>query len=167
MVVPSPTTFHSLYSPTSNCDTFEYDRFFSDVNNETDLVFQTVMNRRPYPFQSRIRRTLAAMSHSQHHLSKASILLVALTGDGKSSVRDAHAFITGGVTLTIVPLLSLGVDQSEKVKQYPSNKEKGIINTIHLDDYRTDAQRRLTADLMKVKWRIHQRTEDVAHSPIL
>ena len=41
---------------------------------------------------------------------------VYLTGGGKSLVRDVHSILFRGVSLTIVPVLSLGADLSIKVK---------------------------------------------------
>ena len=51
------------------------------------------------------------------------LLLVRSTGGGKSSVRDVCGFLCGGITVTIVPLLSLSADQTAKLievctKQY-------------------------------------------------
>ena len=43
------------------------------------------------------------------------ILLVRSTGGGKSAVRDVCGFLSGGITITIVPLLSLAADQTSKL----------------------------------------------------
>ena len=45
------------------------------------------------------------------------LLLVRSTGGGKSAVRDITGILCGGITLTIVPLLSLAADQTSKLLQ--------------------------------------------------
>jgi superfamily II DNA helicase RecQ len=40
------------------------------------------------------------------------LLVILPTDGGKSLVRDVVGIILGGVTLTIIPLLSLGADQT-------------------------------------------------------
>ena len=44
------------------------------------------------------------------------LLLVRSTGGGKSAVRDISSILCGGITITIVPLLSLAADQTSKLK---------------------------------------------------
>ena len=44
------------------------------------------------------------------------LLLLRPTGEGKSAVRNAFSVITGGVSLTITPLLSLSADQVQKIQ---------------------------------------------------
>ena len=43
-------------------------------------------------------------------------LLIWSTGGGKSAIRDVIGNCLGGIALTIVPLLSLGADQTTKLK---------------------------------------------------
>ena len=43
------------------------------------------------------------------------VLLVRSTGGGKSAVRDVSGFLCGGISITIVPLLSLAADQTSKL----------------------------------------------------
>ena len=45
------------------------------------------------------------------------LLLVRATGGGKSAVRDVAGFLCGGISITIVPLLSLAADQTSKLTQ--------------------------------------------------
>jgi superfamily II DNA helicase RecQ len=79
------------------------------------------------------------MSHPEYPQLCSSVLLVEPTGGGKSSVRDTHA---------IVPLLSLGTDQAQKMKRF-SKAESGIINSINLDDYKNEESRRcIVTDLL-------------------
>jgi hypothetical protein len=60
-------------------------------------------------------------------------LLVAPTGGGKSLVRDVCGVCFRGITLTIIPLLSLGTDQSFKGFTKPS-QDDGVITALHLDE---------------------------------
>ena len=61
-------------------------------------------------------------------------LLVRPIGDGKSLVRNAAALHVRGVTLTIVPLLTLGIDQGKKMET--KIKLSGLHNVFvyHLDE---------------------------------
>ena len=45
------------------------------------------------------------------------ILIVRTTAGGKSAVRNAVGLCTAGVTITVVPLLSLSADQATKLQQ--------------------------------------------------
>jgi superfamily II DNA helicase RecQ len=56
----------------------------------------------------------------------APVLLVCPMGGGKLSVWDVYSVMNGGVSLTITPLLALGVDQDEKI----SLKAKQIAGTV-------------------------------------
>ena len=140
MVVPD------IFSPLDRTDRFQYRTFLKDVDFETTQVFADVLGKTPYHFQARVRIALAAMSHPQHYLKKSSVLLVQPTGGGKSSVNVSHTLIQAGFSITIVPLLSLGVDQQSKLQAYPSNEFDGIINAIHLDDYRTASSQKLLCE---------------------
>ena len=64
------------------------------------------------------------------------ILLVRPTGNEKSIVRDAVAVDLRGVTLTVIPLLSLGSDQTEKIKKSTSATGVKNIFVYHLDEMR-------------------------------
>jgi hypothetical protein len=48
------------------------------------------------------------------------VLLVRPTSGGKSSVRDIYSVMCAGASLTITPLLSLGADQTQKIRQNKS-----------------------------------------------
>ena len=50
------------------------------------------------------------------------MLLVRSTGGGKSAVRDVCGILTGGITITIVPLLSLSADQTSKLVTLSSSQ---------------------------------------------
>ena len=66
------------------------------------------------------------------------LLLVRSTGGGKSSVRDVCGFLCGGITLTIVPLLSLSADQTEKLLQVVSKQElSSRVRVFNLDVVRS------------------------------
>ena len=72
---------------------------------------EKVFGNTPYPWQVEVISHLIIMSIDNSGLPAAPVLLVQPTGGGKSSIRDAHAVVNGGVSLTITPLLSLGADQ--------------------------------------------------------
>jgi hypothetical protein len=130
---------------------FDYAAFDTDVDAQTTLAFRDVMQRTPYPFQMMVRRHLARMSHQQHPQRNSSVLMVQPTAAGKSAPRDIHICILAGISLTFVPLLSLGTDQSKKMKPF-SRPESGFINSINLDDYKgTHAQAALVATLSEFK----------------
>jgi superfamily II DNA helicase RecQ len=69
----------------------------------------------------------------------APVLLVRPTGGGKSLVRYIYSILNAGVCLTITPLLSLGVNQVEKIG-LKSNNSFGSIAAIHLDEIRAKHQ---------------------------
>jgi superfamily II DNA helicase RecQ len=62
-------------------------------------------------------------------------LICRSTGGGKSVCRNTLGFIQGGVTLTIVPLLSLGADQTAKLQSLTDAKQLPV-ELHHLDEYR-------------------------------
>jgi hypothetical protein len=127
---------------------FNYTAFDRDADEQTACAFDAVLQRSPYPFQLKVRRHLARMSHEQHPQPTSSLLMVQPTAAGKSSVRDMHACIIAGYTLAFVPLLSLGTDQSTKMKPF-SRPESGLVNSINLDDYKgANAQAALIASFL-------------------
>ena len=66
------------------------------------------------------------------------LLLVRSTGGGKSAVRDVSGFLCGGITLTIVPLLSLSADQTSKLSQLSAKQQlSGRLHVFNLDIIRT------------------------------
>jgi hypothetical protein len=135
---------------------FDYRRFDADADNQTTVAMSDVMQRTPYLFQLLVRRHLARMSHVKHPQPMSALLMVQPTSAGKSSVRDTHCLILGGFTLTIVPLLSLGTDQSRKMSRF-SKKETGLIHAFNLDDYKTKAaQTRLVTFLSGFKMKTQQ-----------
>ena len=58
------------------------------------------------------------------------LLLVRSTGGGKSAVRDVSGFLVGGITLTIVPLLSLAADQTSKILRLSLDRQ--LFNRFHV-----------------------------------
>jgi superfamily II DNA helicase RecQ len=61
------------------------------------------------------------------------LLVVRPTGGGKSLVRDIVGIVLGGVALTIVPLLSLGADQTLKVNSQ-ATQDCLTAAAFHLDE---------------------------------
>ena len=65
------------------------------------------------------------------------VFFVKPTGGGKSLVRDIHGVVVRGITLTIVPLLSLGADQAQKLRTN-AIQNCGDILTYHLDEIKNE-----------------------------
>ena len=66
------------------------------------------------------------------------LLLVRSTGGGKSAVRDISGFMCGGITITIVPLLSLAADQTSKLSQLSLGQDLSHrLNVFNLDVLRS------------------------------
>jgi hypothetical protein len=128
----------------------DYDSFDVDADVSTTFAMKDVLDRTPHKVQLEVRRHLARMSHPEHPLQPGSTMVIMPTGYGKSGIRDAHAIIQGGFAGTLVPLLSLGIDQSEKMIPF-SKVSSGLINSIHLDDYKSNRSKaRIANQLMKV-----------------
>jgi superfamily II DNA helicase RecQ len=69
------------------------------------------------------------------------VLMVRPTGGGKSATRDVTGLLLGScVVLTIVPLLSLGADQTLKIKQY-ENDNNLPVTPIHIDEEKDPRER--------------------------
>ena len=85
-----------------------------------------------YPPQVDVLAHLALMKLKASPLRPSSVLFVYPTGGGKLLVRDVHSTLFRGVTLTIVPVLSLGAYLSLKVRQKTS-QSCGRVLSIHLD----------------------------------
>jgi hypothetical protein len=82
----------------------------------------------------------------------SSIFHLSLHRGGKSACQNTLSFIQSGVTVTILPLLSLGADQTAKLQSLAGASHLPI-KLYHLDKYRAgDANRSL-------RRLIHQLTE--------
>jgi superfamily II DNA helicase RecQ len=79
-------------------------------------LMEDVLGNTPYDWQKEVIGHMALMPVLHSGVDSAPILLVRPAGDGKSSVRNFSSLMGGGVSLTILPLLSLGADQEEKLK---------------------------------------------------
>ena len=87
----------------------------------TDDVLQRAVSAAFINFHNKTPKVLQ-LSHTCHVLESTCrsggavpILTVASTGGGKSASRDCAGFCLRGIILTIVPLLSLAADQTEKM----------------------------------------------------
>ena len=67
-----------------------------------------------YPAQLDVLARLALMKFKLSSYKSSPLLFVHPTGGGKLLVRDIHSVLFRGVSLTIVPVLSLGADLAEK-----------------------------------------------------
>ena len=63
---------------------------------------------------------LALMKFKDSQFKPLSVLFIHPTGVGKSLLRDVHSVLFRGVSSTIVPVLSLGADLCQKVRQKES-----------------------------------------------
>ena len=86
-----------------------------------------------YPAQLDVLARLAMMKFKLSSNKPSPLLFVHPTGGGKSLVRDVHSVLFRGVSLTIVPVLSLGADLAAKVRQKAS-QACGRVISIHLDE---------------------------------
>ena len=110
--VPDPLIEHSEDSP--------------DLARSIEASFKDWHGKTVRPWQM-----LACQQVLRRHVERVPsqrlrpLLLVRSTGGGKSAVRDVCGFICGGITLTIVPLLSLSADQTSKLTNLSSNQGLG------------------------------------------
>ena len=88
-----------------------------------------------YPVQLDVLARLAMMKFKLSSNKPSPLLFVHPTGGGKSLVRDVHSVLFWGVSLTIVPVLSLGADLAAKVRQKAS-QACGRVISFHLDEIR-------------------------------
>ena len=100
-----------------------------------DAVRDAVGGADPHPWQvEATAHILAMMSPKVPDSDPGIVMMVQATGGGKSAVRDAIGLVAGGVILTIVPLLSLGADQTAKLQA--KRVRNGLpINVFHIDEY--------------------------------
>jgi hypothetical protein len=100
-----------------------------------------VFGRDAYDWQLDINTRLSQMMIPNSGVDPAPVLLVRPTGGGKSSVRDLHTHMFGGISLTISPLLSLGADQESKINtNITISQDNGCIVGIHLDEIHDHAK---------------------------
>ena len=86
-----------------------------------------------YKEQMDVLVKLAMMKFRESPSVPAPLLFVKATGGGKSLVRDIHSVMFRGVSLTIVPLLALGADQTSKVTT-KSIQTFGDVLAVYLDE---------------------------------
>ena len=68
-----------------------------------------------YEAQPNVLERLCLMHFKNLQINPSSILFIQPTGGRKSLVRYVYSAIFRGVSLTIVPILSIGADQKEKI----------------------------------------------------
>ena len=104
-----------------------------------------VFGKMPYQWQLEILSQLSFMKKIDTSIYPGAVLLVRPTGGGKSSVRDVYSVMCAGVSLTITPLLSLGADQTQKIRQNASTNG-GPVHAYHLDELRCPQAQQLLSD---------------------
>ena len=82
-------------------------------------------------------------------IAPAPVLLVRPTGGGKSAVRDVYSVLSGGFSLTITALLSLGADQEEKLS-LRAKHTAGTVVAVHLDEVRSLADQQTLVNRLKL-----------------
>jgi hypothetical protein len=98
------------------------------------VTMHDVLGKMPYPWQLEILSHLSLMKKIDTSIYPGAVLLVRPTGGGKSSVWDVYSVMCAGVSLTITPLLSLGVDQTQEIQQNTSTNG-GPVHAYHLDEF--------------------------------
>ena len=111
-------------------------------------MMQEVFGTTPCQWQKEVITHLCLMRMSGSGTLPAPVLLVRPTGGGKSSVRDICSVMCAGFSLTIVPLLSLGADQEEKLTLRAEHAERSIMS-VHLDEIWSAADQELL--ILKLK----------------
>jgi superfamily II DNA helicase RecQ len=112
-------------------------------------MMQEVFGTTPYQWQKEVITHLCLMRIPGSGTLPAPVLLVRPTGGGKSSVRDIYSVMYAGFSLTIVPLLSLGADQEEKLTLRAKHAE-GTIMSVHLDEIRSVGDQELLISKLKL-----------------
>ena len=114
----------------------------------SSLFHQTaisVFHKTPYEWQVKVGASiLSAVSRGE----SMRYLCVRPTGGGKTLVFTTTAATLKGITLCIVPLLSLGSDQVNKLISSTQSSDK-IITAIHLDEVPISLQGKLLTYLHK------------------
>ena len=87
-----------------------------------------VYGNTPYPWQADVGAELVRNAKFGSCTPK---LLIQPTGSGKSRVRDTVGILLNGISLTIIPLLSLGGDQFRKTIERCKSKN---VTAFHLDE---------------------------------
>jgi superfamily II DNA helicase RecQ len=102
----------------------------------------SVFGKHPYDWQSDVASYVGDNYQSS---TNSTLLLVKPTGGGKSLVRDGIAVVLGGITLTIVPLLSLGADQTRKLNARAAQDDAPTM-AFHLDEMKSPQEQQRLAD---------------------
>ena len=103
----------------------------------------TVFTCTAYAWQSQVGgHVLSSVSSHNPNVE----LLVRPTGGGKSLVRNGVGACLCGITLTVVPLLSLGADQARKINSSVDASTQPI-SSIHLDELSDHEAKALFATL--------------------
>ena len=109
------------------------------------VAMHDVFGKMPYQWQLQIICHLSLMKTIDASICPGAVLLVRPTGGGKSSIRDVYSVMCAGVSLTITPLLSLGADQTQKIRQNTSING-GPVHAYHLDELRCPKAQKLLSD---------------------
>jgi hypothetical protein len=112
-------------------------------------VMREVFGKTPYAWQQKVIAHLCCMQIPQSSIAPAPVLLVRPTGGGKSAVRDVSSILSGGFSLTITPLLSLGADQEEKIT-LRAKDTGGTVVAVHFDEVRSVADQQSLITSLKL-----------------
>ena len=128
-------SFHSVHNPTDR------------PSHGPDLLQQAIeavftdwhgKTARPWQIDATKQVLLRHIGPSTPPSMLRPLLLVRSTGGGKSAVRDIGGILCGGITVTIVPLLSLAADQTSKLKHISlANHLSNRLQVFNLDVLRS------------------------------
>jgi superfamily II DNA helicase RecQ len=110
------------------------------------VAMHNVFGKMPYQWQLQIICHLSLMKTTDASICPGTILLVRPTSGGKSSVRDVYSVMCAGVSLTITPLLSLGADQTQKIRRNTSIVNGGPVHAYHIDELQCPRAKKLLSD---------------------
>ena len=85
-----------------------------------------------YSEQMDVLAKLVLMKFRESSAVPAPLLFIKATGGGKLLVRNIHLVMFRGVSVTIIPLLTLGADQMSKIST-KSIQTSGDVLAVHLD----------------------------------
>lgn len=141
----------------------------SDVNSTARELCEAaaldvlgIASSHPQQAEVLIRLFLMKIRHSP--MKPAPLLFVKPTGGGKSLARDLHAVMFRGTTLTIAPILALGSDQAEKVRQ-KAMQTSGDVLSLRIDEVRDDEKVNEIAKLLMELPRNAEKTAMLLSSP--
>jgi hypothetical protein len=129
---PPPTTLHGIGNVAPTLVALPP----TTLHDIVSFTFEEGHGMQPHPWQKDYISQVLWGSSIHSGVSPRPFFICRSTGGGKSACRNTLGFIRGGVTLTIVPLLSLGADQTAKLQSFTAANQLLPVQLYHLDEYR-------------------------------